>query len=172
MAPHSSILAWRIPWTEEPGRLQSTGSQRVGHDWATSLSPSLFPMSIKKKTMAGVLGLASDKLLKTKWHVIWVWEFKYIHISGFSFVLSVFGWFFLWYFDFKFFNHKHFFVFNYISYSLKKILICYFWLRCVFIAAHWLFSGCGKWGCSLVEVHGLTAVASCCRAWARGAQSQ
>ena len=36
-AIHSSILAWRIPWTEEPGRLQSTGLQRVGHDWATSL---------------------------------------------------------------------------------------------------------------------------------------
>ena len=34
---HSSILAWWIPWTEEPGGLQSTGSQRVGHDWATSL---------------------------------------------------------------------------------------------------------------------------------------
>ena len=32
MATHSSILSWRIPWTEEPGRLQSTGSQRVGHD--------------------------------------------------------------------------------------------------------------------------------------------
>ena len=32
MATHSSILAWRIPWTEEPGPLQSTGSQRVGHD--------------------------------------------------------------------------------------------------------------------------------------------
>ena len=32
MAPHSSTLAWKIPWTEEPGRLQSTGSQRVGHD--------------------------------------------------------------------------------------------------------------------------------------------
>ena len=32
MAMHSSILAWRIPWTEEPGRLQSIGSQRVGHD--------------------------------------------------------------------------------------------------------------------------------------------
>ena len=32
MATHSSILAWRIPWTEEPGRLQSTGSQKVGHD--------------------------------------------------------------------------------------------------------------------------------------------
>ena len=37
MAPHSSILAWKIPWMEEPGRLQSMGSQRVGHDWATSL---------------------------------------------------------------------------------------------------------------------------------------
>ena len=35
MATHSSILAWRIPWTEEPGGLQSTGSQRVGHDWVT-----------------------------------------------------------------------------------------------------------------------------------------
>jgi len=34
-APHSSILAWRMPWTGEPGRLQSTGSQRAGHDWAT-----------------------------------------------------------------------------------------------------------------------------------------
>ena len=32
MATHSSILAWRIPWIEEPGRLESTGSQRVGHD--------------------------------------------------------------------------------------------------------------------------------------------
>ena len=34
MATHSSILAWRFPWTEEPGGLQSTGSQRVGQDWA------------------------------------------------------------------------------------------------------------------------------------------
>ena len=34
---HSSILTWRIPWTKEPGRLQSMGSLRVGHDWATSL---------------------------------------------------------------------------------------------------------------------------------------
>ena len=35
MATHSSILAWKIPWKEEPGRLQSMGSQRVGHNWAT-----------------------------------------------------------------------------------------------------------------------------------------
>ena len=38
MAPHSSTFAWKIPWTEEPGRLQSMGSLRVRHDWATSLS--------------------------------------------------------------------------------------------------------------------------------------
>ena len=38
MVTHSSILAWKIPWTEKPGRLQSLGSQRVRHDWATSLS--------------------------------------------------------------------------------------------------------------------------------------
>ena len=37
MATHSSILAWKIPWTEDLGRLQSMGSQSVGHDWATSL---------------------------------------------------------------------------------------------------------------------------------------
>ena len=41
MATHSSTLAWKIPWMEEPRRLQSMGSQRVEHDWATSLS--LFP---------------------------------------------------------------------------------------------------------------------------------
>ena len=41
MATHSSTLAWRIPWMEGPGRLQSMGSQRVGQDWATLLSLSL-----------------------------------------------------------------------------------------------------------------------------------
>ena len=38
MAAHSGTLAWRIPWTEEPSGLQSVGSQRVGHDWATFMS--------------------------------------------------------------------------------------------------------------------------------------
>ena len=36
MATHSSILAWKIPWTEESGGLQSMGVQRIGHDWATN----------------------------------------------------------------------------------------------------------------------------------------
>ena len=38
MATHSSILAWRIPWTEEPGKLQYMGSQRVRHDWTTNIT--------------------------------------------------------------------------------------------------------------------------------------
>ena len=48
MAPHSSTLAWKIPWMEEPGRLQSMGSIRVGHDRATSLSLFTF-MHWRKK---------------------------------------------------------------------------------------------------------------------------
>ena len=54
MATHSSILAWRIPWTEEPGGLQSTGSQRVGHDWAPKHSTEW------EKVLAGHI---SDKRL-------------------------------------------------------------------------------------------------------------
>ena len=42
MATHSSILAWKIPWTEEPDGLQSMGLQRVRHDWVTSFSLSLY----------------------------------------------------------------------------------------------------------------------------------
>ena len=42
MAPHSNTLAWKIPWTEEPGGLQSLGSLGVGHDWAASLSIFIF----------------------------------------------------------------------------------------------------------------------------------
>jgi len=52
MAPHSSTVAWKIPWMEEPGRLQSMGSKRVGHDWATSLSLSNFHFHALEKEMA------------------------------------------------------------------------------------------------------------------------
>ena len=47
MATHSSTLAWRIPWREEPGRLQSMGSQRVGHNWMTSLSLSFLEKGLR-----------------------------------------------------------------------------------------------------------------------------
>ena len=46
MATHSSILAWRIPWMEEHRGLQSMGLQRVGHDWAASLSLSIIIMRV------------------------------------------------------------------------------------------------------------------------------
>ena len=48
MAPHSSILAWKIPWMEKPGGLQAMESLRVGHDWATSLSLFTFMHWIRK----------------------------------------------------------------------------------------------------------------------------
>ena len=52
MAPHSSTLAWKIPWTEEPGGLQSVGSLRVEHDWATSLWFFTFHFHAVEKEMA------------------------------------------------------------------------------------------------------------------------
>ena len=52
MAPHSSTLAWKIPWVEEPGRLQSMGSLRVGYDWATSVSLFTFHFHALEKETA------------------------------------------------------------------------------------------------------------------------
>ena len=52
MAPHSSTLAWKIPWTEQRGRLQYMGSLRVRHDWATSLSLFTFHFHALEKEMA------------------------------------------------------------------------------------------------------------------------
>ena len=54
MATHSSILAWKIPWMVEPGRLQSMGLQRVGHNWATATT-----YSIRKKRL--------DQFSETQW---------------------------------------------------------------------------------------------------------
>ena len=53
MATHSSILAWIIPWTKEPGRLQSMGSQRVGHNWVTSLLFPVFLPGQGQRSLAG-----------------------------------------------------------------------------------------------------------------------
>ena len=57
MATHSSILAWKIPSTEEPGRLQSTRLQRVGHDWVTKLSVMKCYMNVPKNKMIFILYL-------------------------------------------------------------------------------------------------------------------
>ena len=49
---HFSILAWRIPWTKEPGRLQSTGLQRVGHDWSNWACVNIWPINFRQKKSA------------------------------------------------------------------------------------------------------------------------
>ena len=79
MATHSSILAWRIPWTEEPSKLQSVGLQRVRHDWATSLSFFL----CKRRRVRWFLQchIVSDKL--------WLSDSKFTAIPTLSTLLSV-----------------------------------------------------------------------------------
>ena len=58
MAPHSSILAWKIPWTEDPVRLQSMGLQRIGHNWVTSLLlHSLHLATEQKQRLLNELGV-------------------------------------------------------------------------------------------------------------------
>jgi len=74
MAPHSSTLAWKIPWTEEPGGLQSMRSWRVRHDWATSFSLSTFILWRRKWQPTPVFlpgesqTMEPDGLLSMGWH--------------------------------------------------------------------------------------------------------
>ena len=63
MAIHSSILAWRIPWTEKPSSLQSTGWQRVGHDWVTS--PHLYKWTRRKYILSLLLDNETYTISKT-----------------------------------------------------------------------------------------------------------
>ena len=71
MAPHSSTLAWKIPWTEEPGRLQSMGSLRVGHDWATSLSLFTFIHWRRKWQPTPVFCLENPRDGKAWWAAVY-----------------------------------------------------------------------------------------------------
>ena len=72
MATHSSILAWRMPWTKEPGRLQSMGSQRVRHDWETGT----FTFTLKVHGTLTML-YVHCQVLKSQWwksgSLIWTW---------------------------------------------------------------------------------------------------
>ena len=55
MAPHSSVLAWKVPWTEEPGGLQSMGSRRVGHDFTFTFTFHAHAWEKEKATHSSVL---------------------------------------------------------------------------------------------------------------------
>ena len=61
LAPHSSILAWRIPWTEEPGRLQYIGLQRVGYNWETNTFTSLQGYEYDVKIQKHIEGIQSQR---------------------------------------------------------------------------------------------------------------
>ena len=90
MAPHSSTLAWKIPWMEESGRLQSMESLRVGHNWATSLSLFTFMHGRRQwhptpvysclenprdggAWWAAIYGVAQSQT-RLKWHSSSVWD--------------------------------------------------------------------------------------------------
>ena len=81
MATHSSILAWRIPWTEESGGLQSVESQRVGHNWATKHSTAGIDikaqLSISPLLAALILPYASEQhhpcTSSPQTHAVWPW---------------------------------------------------------------------------------------------------
>ena len=78
MATHSSILAWRIPWTQEPGGLQSMGSQRAGHDWATNHSTAYMSILISRFIPPLHLPLVSIcQKDKSKYRILMhIWQFS------------------------------------------------------------------------------------------------
>ena len=81
MATHSSILAWKIPWMKEPSRLLSMGSQRVGHNWAASLSLSFFSVKGRGSALSNIRLLPSHPkpkqvlFLKKKLCAAWLFLF-------------------------------------------------------------------------------------------------
>ena len=100
MATHSSIFAWRISWTEEPGGLQSTGSQRVGHDWGTNtFTYELWVTDVKKQIydyieinleywLEGLMLERSSNTLATwykeltHWEKLWCWDRLKAKVEG------------------------------------------------------------------------------------------
>ena len=78
MATHSSIITWRIPWTEEPGGLQPMGLHRVGHDWATKHSTAWHSGVLPAQSIQNMQGrLIKKEDIQLVWHTvskIWVSE--------------------------------------------------------------------------------------------------
>ena len=85
MATHSSILAWRIPWTLEPGGLQSIGLQRVGHDWS-----DLACMRVRNNTEKSLYHIPRLLQWGNTWQGYWHWRKPAIHF--FALKISVTLW--------------------------------------------------------------------------------
>ena len=103
MATHSSTLAWKIPWTKEPGRLQSLGSQRVWHDWVNEHThpPTQWkykvPLTSQHNTavlllqtvkLLSVLNYSSITIIPRKCLCIWVWIYHYRHLNNLLIIWS------------------------------------------------------------------------------------
>ena len=73
MVTHSSILAWRIPWMEKPGKLQSMGLQRVRHDWATSLTHSFTHSLVAQEYSREFTSLSQPGICKEIYDLIQVY---------------------------------------------------------------------------------------------------
>ena len=87
MAPHSSTVAWKIPWMEDHGRLQSIGSQRVRHDWATSLS--LLSPSSPLQAVSYELLFCTRQCAK---HFIWTHVYFYLTLLYLTLLIITFNW--------------------------------------------------------------------------------
>ena len=78
MATHSSILTWRIPWTKEPGGLQSIGSQRVGHNWVTNIFTFCTKQNITILTFMNKPRIHKVNYFVSHFHYFW---FPYLYLS-------------------------------------------------------------------------------------------
>ena len=86
MATHCSILAWKIPWMEEPGRRHTMGLQRVGHNWATSLSPFIqIHKIVKEKNQTYNFNncTVNEFLMSEAFSFLSRWRFRQWQVSAF-----------------------------------------------------------------------------------------
>ena len=91
MATHSSIFAWKIPWTEEPGRLQFMGSQKVGHDWGTEDTHAR--PEVSKLFMSDLPGYVSGHACThtcTHFYINEIMRYTLLHILLFKFIIHIF----------------------------------------------------------------------------------
>ena len=127
MVNHSSILAWRIPWTEKPGRLQSMGSQRLRHDWVTSTSTSLLqwttfcPHFYPPASFSTTALITPDLFIICPLHSVWTncMQHMHTHTQRRPLCVSV-GW--------TFVQETHFF-------PLSR---CYFLFHGIILAKSWV----------------------------------
>ena len=156
--PHSSTLAWKIPWMEEPGRLQSMGLLRVGHDWATSLSLLTFIHWRRKWQPTHVLAwrtpgtgepgglpsMESQSQIRLKWlssnsqeivkgREAWYAEVHGVAKSGTQLsdwtTTAIIPWIFLEHFCLNWNVHQHAFL-TWIGYPLSVLLLQYLLQLC------------------------------------------